>query len=76
MFCREKQSVENRAARRPIMLKLSSVTVASMTPLTMGIRERYTCVQRKREREGDGGRRGRGNVCRESDGGREEGERE
>ena len=52
------------------MLKLSSVTVASMTPLTMGIRERYTCEQRKREREGDGGRRGRGNVCRESDGGR------
>ena len=32
-----------RAASIPVRSKLSSVTVASSTPDTMGTRERYTC---------------------------------
>ena len=42
MFCRAKQRVEKRAAMSPIMSKLSSVTVAIITPPTIGSRDRYT----------------------------------
>ena len=42
MFWRAIQRVAMRAAAKPIASKLSSVTVAMNTPITMGIRERYT----------------------------------
>ncbi len=47
MFCREKESVATRAAASPIESKLSSVTVAINTPITMGTRDRYTYVGEK-----------------------------
>jgi hypothetical protein len=40
MFCREKAMVEANALIRPIMLKLSSVSVAIATPATIGTRLR------------------------------------
>ena len=42
MFCRAKQRVEKRAANSPILSKLNSVTVASITPPTIGSSDRYT----------------------------------
>jgi hypothetical protein len=42
MFCKEKVRVATRAAASPMESKLSSVTVAMNTPVTMGTKERYT----------------------------------
>ena len=40
MFCKEKESVANSALSSPIISNESSVTVATSTPDTMGIKER------------------------------------
>jgi len=42
MFCSEKHRVAASALMSPHMSKDSSVTVASRTPVIMGIRDKYT----------------------------------
>lgn len=42
MFCKENAMVDAKALNRPIILKLSSVSVATATPTTIGTKLRYT----------------------------------
>ena len=42
MFCNENAMVDAKALNKPIILKLSSVRVATATPTTIGTRLRYT----------------------------------
>lgn len=42
MFCNENAMVDAKALNKPIILKLSSVRVATATPSTIGTRLRYT----------------------------------
>lgn len=49
MFCREKHSVAARALSSPHMSKDSSVTVASSTPLMIGMSDRYTWEEQCRD---------------------------